>query len=68
MALQELQELIESKAAEEFAETLSPEEREKRSGRIDAYGRQTAGIVNRPKGSAHWDFNIPEVERVLDAL
>jgi hypothetical protein len=66
--LQELQKLVESKAEEKFAQTLSPEEREKRYGGSDASGRQTKGIVNRPKGSPHWDFNIPEVERILDAL
>lgn len=67
-ALQELQTLVESKAEEKFAETLPPEEREKLNRGDAASGRQTAGIVNRPKDSAHWDFNIPEVERILDVL
>lgn len=66
--LQELQELVESKAEEMFAETLSPEEREERYRRSDASGRQAKGVTERPKGSPHWDFNIPEVERILDAL
>src|SRR5215472_18837288 len=66
--LQELLELIEQKAEEEFAETLPPEEREKHYGGTDASGRQIKGVVGRPKDSPHWDFSIPEVERILDAL
>ena len=66
--LQELVELIEQKAEEEFAETLSPAQREKRYTVTDAPGRQTKGVVERPKDSPHWDFTIPEVERILDAL
>lgn len=66
--LQELLELIEQKADEEFAETLSPEERDKGYAGTQAFGRQTKGAVERPKDSPHWDFTIPEVERILDAL
>ena len=66
--LQELLQLVEQKAEEEFAETLSPEKRAKRYGGTDTSGRQTAGVVERAKGSPHWDFTIPEVERILDAL
>ena len=65
--LQELLKLIEQKAEEEFAETLSPDEREKH-GSTKETGRQTKGIVERGKDSPHWDFSIPEVERILDAL
>jgi hypothetical protein len=66
--LQDLQALVEGKAYEEFEKDLSPAEREKRYGGTDASGRQTRGMVERPKGSPHWDFTIPEVERILDAL
>jgi hypothetical protein len=66
--LQELLALVEHKAEEEFEETLSLEEREKRSADTDKSGRQIKGVVQRPKESPHWDFTIPEEERILDAL
>ena len=66
--LQELLELIDQKAEDEYAATLSPEEREKHHRSSKETGRQTQGIVERPKDSPHWDFSIPEVERILDAL
>jgi hypothetical protein len=66
--LREFQALVERKAEDKFAETLTPEQREKRYGGSDASGRQIAGIVERPKDAPHWDFQIPEVERILDAL
>jgi hypothetical protein len=67
-SLKELLELVENKAEEDYEETLSPEERKERHAATDVSGRQTKGIVERRKGSPHWDFSIPEVERILDAL
>jgi hypothetical protein len=66
--LRELVEVIERKAEEELAKKLSPEEREKHYRDTDPVERQTKGVVERPKDSPHWDFTIPEVERILDAL
>lgn len=66
--LREFQALVEKKAEDKFAERLTPEQREKRYGGSDASGRQIAGLVERPTDAPHWDFKIPEVERILDAL
>src|SRR5271167_3182410 len=64
-ALRGFQALVEQKAEDTFAERLTPEQREKRS---DVPGRQIAGLVERPEDAPHWDFEIPEVERIIDAL
>ena len=66
--LREFQALVEQKAENKFAETLTPGQREKRYGGSDASGRQIAGLVEQPEDAPHWDFQIPEVERILDAL
>jgi hypothetical protein len=66
--LREFQALVEQKAEDKFAETLTPEQREKRYGGSDVFGRQIAGLVERPDDAPHWDFQIPEVERILDVL
>jgi hypothetical protein len=66
--LREFQALVEQEAENKFAETLTPELSEKRYGGSDASGRQIAGLVERPEDALHWDFQIPEVERILDAL
>ncbi len=66
--LREFQALVEQKAEDKFAETPTPEQREKRYGGNDASGRQIVGIVKQAEGAPHWDFEIPEVERIIDAL
>lgn len=66
--LRELLELVERKAYEEFDGTRSPAECEQYYDGEGKLKRQTRGMVELPKGSPRWDFRIPEVERILDAL
>lgn len=77
-ALRDFVELIEQKADEQWMENLSPEEREKEQRRRainngdGLWGpmREPYRIPRRPgiKAHPHWSFEIPEVERILNAL
>jgi len=65
--LRELRKLVEDKAYEHFEPTPPSVDREKNddSELSSLPVRKVGGFVRIPEGALHWDFEIPEVERIL---